>query len=245
MSEINSVCCLHLKPKLTILTWGIAGILTWALGFTWWHESISCPGEENWASSELRTTLQEEVFCSNSAHHLCASWQGVYRNRKSTWEASTLPWDYNSSDGTRGKLVPDTRGGGPQPSTTLQCALGLIPGGQTHISLNQPDSTIPNHLHHHLAGLHSTLHQTFPHSLTQYSTASIFTILHYSAAELHRELTSIKVLASGLSGHHGHVRGHAGRHLWVRGHAVLHGGAWGQPGQMEGEEKSKKEEEIA
>ena len=116
-------------------------------------------------------------------------------------------------------------GGGPQPSTTLQCALGLIPGGQTHISLNQPNSTIPNHLHHHLARLHSTLHQTFPHSLTQYSTASIFTILRYSAAELHRELTSIKVLVSALSGHHGHVRGHAGRHLWVRGHAVLHGGA--------------------
>ena len=31
---INSVCCLYLKPEHTVLTWGIAAILTWDYSFT-------------------------------------------------------------------------------------------------------------------------------------------------------------------------------------------------------------------
>ena len=117
LSEINSVCCLHPKPQHTILTWSIVGIRIWAYSFTWWHENGAGPGEENLPSSELRTTLQEEVFCSNSAHHHCATWQGVNHNRKSTWsQPHNLGLDLYM---TAWEKIP---GPGEEPCTTLQCS---------------------------------------------------------------------------------------------------------------------------
>ena len=117
---------------------------------------------------------------------------------KSTWEAQTLTWYWNPSDGTRGKLVPERRRA-PAKHNFAVC-LCWLPGSQTQSNFTE--------LTFHTKPSSSPSCRTTPLTIPSL-THSVLSLLelfknlhhgpHHSSVEPQREVTSIKVLASALS----------------------------------------------